>query len=139
MPGFRVLTSRKRILIALIHTIVFLGVAIGTGLFTRVAALHAAAPTSAYAVAAIYLAVSAILLWLTSLAARPLERAYFAFCATSACLGLLRQIAGDSQVHPVVYLRIVSLGCAVLMGLWMHRATAPSTSLQPSPTDGAAE
>ena len=44
---------------------------------------------------AIYLNVTAILLWLVCISRGLIERAYFALCATSATSGLVRTVFGD--------------------------------------------
>ena len=77
---------------------------------------------------AIYTVVSAILLWLTTISAAPMERLYFAFCASSASFGLLRQLMGDPTMHAAVYVRVAMLTCAVATGFAM--LGAPAQSLQ---------
>jgi hypothetical protein len=93
MNGYTILTTRKRVIIALVHTVVFLAVAMA-GLFYTVGPLRRASPTSAWIIASIYVIVSSILLWLTAISGRTGERCYFGFCATSASFGLLRQLLG---------------------------------------------
>lgn len=117
MPGYTILTTRKRVIVALVHTVVFLAVA-AAGLFFRVAPLRAESPVSAWILAGVYLTVSAILLWLTAIAVNG-ERIYFSFCTTSAIFGLARQLLGDSQIHVAVYVRIAMLSCAVIVGMRM--------------------
>ena len=118
MIGYTILTTRKRVIVALVHSVVFLVVAT-FGLFTTVGALHRASPVSAWMVAGIYVIVSSILLWLTGISGRAGERAYFGFCTTSASFGLFRQLLGDPPMHLAVYVRVAMLACAVVTGAWM--------------------
>lgn len=115
MARFVILTNRKRAIIALVHTVFFLGLAVVTGLAV-VRPLHRGAPASAWIIAAIYVIVSGVLLVLTVVAGSGRERLYFALCTGSAVLGLLRQLLGDSQLRVAVSLRVLLLGCAVAVG-----------------------
>lgn len=115
MPRFVILTNRKRAIIALIHTVFFFFVALLTGLLV-VRPLRSGAPASAWIIASIYVIVSGVLLVLTALSGGGRERFYFALCSGSALFGLLRQLLGDSQIHVAIYMRVVLLGCAVVMG-----------------------
>jgi hypothetical protein len=117
MPRYVILTNRKRAIIALVHTVAFLIVAVITGMIT-VNGLHAGANTAAWAVAGIYVLVTAALLVLTAISGPARERIYFAFCTTSATFGLARQILGDQQIHVAIYVRVIMLACAVVVG-WM--------------------
>ena len=121
MRGFAILTSRKRVVIALAHTVVFLGVAIFTG-FLSVRPLERTSPVSAWLVAGIYVVVSGVLVVLTSLAGNLRERVYFGLCTSSAALGLCRQILGDAGIHAAAPGRPVLLACAVIAGLEMLRS-----------------
>jgi hypothetical protein len=124
-----ILTNRKRAIVALVHTVVFLGVAF-SGFVTAVRRLQAASPVWSWVLAGVYLLVTAALLSLMLVSRKAVERLYFGLCATSAGFGLLRQIAGDPPLHPAVYVRVAMLGCAVLVVsriLRTHR----------SPADGA--
>ena len=125
MTGYTILTTRKRVVVALVHSVFFLAVAMA-GLFSTVGPLRPGSPVSAWIIAGIYLAVSSVLVWLTSISANGGERYYFAFCATSASFGLLRQLVGDPQMHLAVYVRVAMLGCAVATGLLMLRAGRPA-------------
>ena len=117
MPRYVILTNRKRAIIALVHTVAFLMIAIATGMIT-VRPLHAGASRGAWAVAGIYVLVTAALLVLTAISSPARERTYFAFCTTSAAFGLARQILGDQQIHVAIYVRVIMLACAVVVG-WM--------------------
>ena len=118
MKGYKILNTRKRVVVALVHTVVFLGVAV-LGFFFAVAPLRQSSPPSAWILAAVYTTVSSVLLWLTSISRGPVERLYFACCATSASFGLLRQLLGDPAMHSAVYVRVAMLACAVATGFWM--------------------
>jgi hypothetical protein len=121
MRGAVILTTRKRVIVALAHSVAFLFIA-WLGIHSTARAWSAASPPSAWALPGVYLIVSAILAALTALAGNLLERLYFGFCATSAGFGLGRQILGDPKMHAAVYVRVAMLGCAVLTGLIMLRA-----------------
>lgn len=122
MPGFVILTNRKRVIVALVHTVVFLGLAVYTA-FVTVRPLEAASPASAWVMAGVYLLVSAALLALTTVSGAAFERLYFGLCTASAVLGLGRQIAGDLRLHAAGPARVLLLACAVLTGMALLRAT----------------
>ena len=132
MRGAFLLTTRKRVIVALAHSAAFLFIA-WLGFHSTARAWSAAAPASAWAMPGVYLIVSAILAALTALAGNLLERLYFGFCATSAGFGLGRQILGDPRMHAAVYIRLAMLGCAVLTGLIMLRGFR-GTRPEPYPT-----
>jgi hypothetical protein len=115
-----VLTNRKRAIVALVHTVVFLGVSF-VGFVTVVRPLETSSPVSAWILATVYLVVSAVLWTLTAISRRAVERLYFALCATSAAFGLWRQIAGDPRMHLAVYVRVMLLAGAVAVGSWILR------------------
>ena len=50
-----------------------------------------------------------------------MEKFYFAFCTLSATSGLLRTAAGDQTFHAGLYLRVVMLVSAVLVGIAIVR------------------
>lgn len=127
MGHFKILNSRKRVVVALVHTVIFLGVAI-LGFFFAVPPLRAGSPPSGWILAGVYTLVSSILLWLTAIAAAAVERLYFALCTTSAGFGLLRQLLGDPSMHVAVYVRVAMLACAVLTGIWILQASKRTTS-----------
>ena len=120
-PRYVILTTRKRAIVALVHSVAFLGIAL-YGMVTVVRPLGAASPASAWAMGAIYVAVSLALAALTAISGNGRERLYFACCATSATFGLLRQILGDPPMHFAVYVRVAMLLCAVVTGLAIVRA-----------------
>ena len=136
MSRYVILSNRKRAIIALIHTVAFLIVAIITGMIT-VHALHKGSSGGAWAIGGIYVLVTAALLILTAVSGRTSERIYFACCTTSAAFGLARQIFGDEQIHVAIYVRVIMLACAVAMGVVIlreHQATSATTdaAVQPS-------
>jgi len=120
MKRYAILTNRRRTIIALIHTVAFWLVALA-GFATVVRPLGAGSPASSWVLAAVYLLITSALLLLAAVSRKAAERLYFGLCATSAGFGLLRQIAGDSPMHPAVYVRVVMLGCAVAVGNWILR------------------
>jgi hypothetical protein len=120
MRRYVILTNRKRAIIALVHTVAFLALAVATGAIT-VQSLHAGSRASAWIVAGIYLLVTLALLALTAISGSARERLYFACCTTSAGFGLARQLLGDQQVHAAVYVRVAMLACAVLLGVVILR------------------
>ena len=120
MHRYVILTTRKRAIVALVHSVAFLGIAL-YGAISVVRPLGAASPASAWTVAGVYVAVSFALAVLAALSGNWRERLYFAFCATSATFGLVRQIVGDPPMHFAVYVRIALLSCAVVTGLGIVR------------------
>jgi predicted membrane channel-forming protein YqfA (hemolysin III family) len=67
------------------------------------------------------LIVSSVLIVLFRVSRPAIEKLYFAFCATSASLGLLRNLIGDQNVRPARYFRFLMLLCAVLTGVVILR------------------
>ncbi len=127
MARFVILTNRKRAIIALIHTVFFLLVAVLTG-FALVRPLHHGAPASAWIIAAIYVVVTGVLVVLTAVSGTGRERGYFGLCTGSALFGLLRQLLGDSQIHVAVYVRVLMLACAVVVGFLILRSHSSASS-----------
>jgi hypothetical protein len=64
MKAFGVLTSRKRAVIALIHSIVFLGIAFRGFVSPKAGVLHRSGAMGDFILIAIYLVVASILVWL---------------------------------------------------------------------------
>jgi len=130
MDRFAIINNRKRAIIALIHSVFFLGVA-GVQL-----AISHAAPFSrrgekvagGIVLLTIYVIVTTVLLVLLRFSRCTKERLYFAFCAASASFGLVRIWFGDPALHANV-LRVLLLFCAVVIGtgiLRTHSTPAPS-------------
>ncbi len=115
-----ILTNRKRTVVALAHTVVFLMLAV-RGAFTVVAPLHRNSPVSAWVMPAVYFAVAAVLFVLAAMSRGQRERLYFACCTTSAAFGFLRQCLGDSRMHPAGYIRVAMLVSALFVGLSILR------------------
>jgi len=121
MTEFAILTNRKRALIALIHSFVFLGIA-AQGFVSPKSGLVHVAKTSDMVLAGIYVVVASILAWLVSISRGARERLYFALCVCSASSGLLRTIFGDATLPAAQYLRVGMLVCAVIVGSWIWRS-----------------
>jgi hypothetical protein len=122
MNDLGVLTNRKRAVIALIHSIVFLGIAVRGFVSPKTGVLHASRAAGDFVLIVIYLIVASILMWLVSTSRGLLERAYFVLCAVSASSGLLRTIFGDRAVPPAQYLRVLMLSAAVGLGILIVRS-----------------
>jgi hypothetical protein len=121
MNEFGVLTNRKRAFIALIHSIVFLGIALHGFLAPKTGILHSSA-VGEFVLVGIYLIVASILAWLVSISRGLRERGYFALCASSATFGLLRTIFGDAAIPAAQYLRVIMLSSAVAVGFVIVRS-----------------
>jgi hypothetical protein len=128
MRHFGVLTNRKRAVIALIHSIVFLGVAASGFVSPKLGILHGNGLTGDFVLIGIYLIVSSILLWMITISRGVVERMYFAVCAISAISGLLRTILGDHAVPPAQYIRVLMLSSAVAIGLGIVRYYSRSSA-----------
>src|ERR1700761_2367530 len=98
MDSYGILNSRKRAVIALAHSLVFLAIA--------VIGLHGAPKTgllypepaftrAKIAILSVYLIVTSVLGILARYSRCSKERAYFAFCTASAGVGVLRALFGD--------------------------------------------
>jgi hypothetical protein len=120
MRRYVILTNRKRAIIALVHTVAFLALAVATSTIA-VQSLHAGSRASAWIVAGIFLLVTIVLLALTAISGSLRERLYFACCTSSAGFGLARQVLGDQHVHAAVYVRVAMLACAVFLGVVILR------------------
>lgn len=121
MRDFAVLTKRKRALIALIHSIVFMGIA-AHGFAAPKAGVLYGAPGADLALVIIYLVVSSILAWLASISRCRSERIYFILCTGSASFGLLRAVFGDTALPIAQYMRVILLGSAVAVGFQIVRS-----------------
>jgi len=120
METCTILNSRKRVIVALVHTVVF---------FT-VATVQVWTPLSRSPIlTAIYAIASAILAILVAKSGPARERLYFACCMSSAGLGLARQVVGDPAMYSAVYLRVLLLGAGTLVGLSMLRESGDAKKL----------
>ena len=123
MNDFGVLSNRKRALIALIHSLVFLGIAMHGFVSPKAGILlPGLVATADLVLIGIYLTVASILAWLVSIAHCAKERVYFVLCASSATFGLLRTVFGDSALPAAQYLRVIMLTSAVVVGTWIFRS-----------------
>jgi hypothetical protein len=129
MDRFAIINNRKRAIIALIHSVFFLGVA---GLQLGIShaepfSLRREKVAAGIILLVIYVIVTVVLLILLGFSHCTKEKLYFAFCAASAGFGLLRILLGDPVLHANV-LRVLLLSCAVFVGtgiLRIHSAAAP--------------
>lgn len=123
MNDFGVLSNRKRALIALIHSVVFLGIAMHGFVSPKAGILlPGLVATADLVLIGIYLTVASILAWVVSIARCAKERGYFVLCASSATFGLLRTVFGDGALPAAQYLRVIMLSLAVLVGTWIFRS-----------------
>ena len=127
MSKYAILTNRKRAIIALLHSIVFALIALRG--VTSASAVHpiwldSSARLPSVAILTIYLVVSSVLIQLVRVSRGAREKLYFAFCASSASLGLLRTILGDQNLPASQYFRLLMLLCAVLTGIVILRSHA---------------
>ena len=124
MGGFSILTNRKRAIVALVHSVVFLLIAVrqmvaaqpSTGIWVA-----STVSRGTWILCGIFAIVSAILFWLLIISSGWMEKFYFGFCTISATSGLLRTAAGDQTFHAGLYIRVVMLVSAVLVGLLIVR------------------
>jgi len=130
MDRFTIISNRKRAIIALIHSIFFLGVA---GLQLAIShaepfSIRGEKVAGGIVLLTIYVIVTAALLILLRFSHCAREKLYFAFCAASAAFGLLRILLGDPVLHANV-LRVLLLSCAVFVGTGILRShSAPATA-----------
>lgn len=121
MTEFAILTNRKRAIVALIHSVVFLGVAMHGFISPKAGILHGSGSNSDFVLVMIYMTVSSVLGWLVIVSRGPRERFYFALCTCSASFGLLRAIFGDGSLPVAQYMRVLMLASAVAVGTWILR------------------
>jgi hypothetical protein len=124
MSGFSILTNRKRAIVALVHSVVFLLIAVRQMLAANPASgiwMPSKVPPGTWILCGIFAIVSSILLWLLLISRGWMEKFYFAFCTISATSGLLRTAAGDQAFHAGLYIRVIMLVSAVLVGLLIVR------------------
>ncbi|HVM94304.1 MAG TPA: hypothetical protein VMT67_15885 [Terriglobales bacterium] len=124
MGEFTILTNRKRAIVALVHSVVFLVIAFRQMRAAAPAAgiwVLSAVSTGTWILCSIFVIVSAILLLLFIISRAKMEKLYFGMCTISASSGLLRTAAGDQVFHAGLYIRVVMLTSAVLVGLLILR------------------
>jgi hypothetical protein len=123
MADFAILSNRKRAVIALVHSVVFLGITLHGFISPRPAlVLRGPGVVSGLILVGIYLIVASILTWLVSISRCAPERLYFALCTTSATFGLLRTVFGDAALPAAQYMRAIMLTSAVIVGTWIFRS-----------------
>lgn len=127
MNRYAILTNRKRSIIALIHSIVFAGIALrSVAIASQVHPIWVNPSSLAgLLILSIYVVVSSILIQLARISRSSGERLYFGLCATSATLGLFRTIIGDQNLPAGQYLRLLMLLCAVITGIIIVRSHSP--------------
>src|SRR5271157_5080171 len=136
MGGFSILTNRKRAVVALVHSVVFLLIAVRQMVAANPAVGIWVASTvsrGTWILCGIFTIVSAILLWLLVISGGWMEKIYFGLCTISASSGLVRTAAGDQTFHAGLYIRVVMLVSAVLVGLLIvrvHSRTHSRTSAE---------
>jgi hypothetical protein len=124
MGAFSILTNRKRAIVALVHSVVFLLIAARQMVAASPAAgiwIPSSVSSGTWTLCAIFTIVSAILLSLLIISRGWMEKFYFTLCTISASSGLLRTAAGDQAFHAGLYIRVVMLVSAVLVGLLIVR------------------
>ena len=134
MDHFAIINSRKRAIIALVHSFFFLGVA---GLQLAIShaepfSIRSEKVAAGIVLLVIYVIVTVVLLVLLRFSHCTKEKLYFTFCAASAGFGLLRILLGDPVLHANV-LRVLLLSCAVFVGtgiLRTHSTAAPAGEIQ---------
>ncbi len=124
MNEFAILNTRKRAIIALVHSVAFLLLAtwqlIGSApALGMLSAAHLSA--GVWALCGIYVTVSSILLWLFAISRGWMEKLYFLLCTVSASSGLLRIVVGDQSFHSGRFLRVIMLAAAVIVGMIILR------------------
>lgn len=122
MNDFGILTNRKRALVALIHSVVFLGIAMRGFASPKSGIIHATGAGGDFILILIYLVVASVLGWLVGMARGARERIYFALCTCSASFGLLRSVFGDSALPVAQYMRVIMLSSAVVVGIFIVRS-----------------
>jgi hypothetical protein len=124
MGGFAILTNRKRAIVALVHSVVFLLIAVRQMVASNPAAgiwVASSVSRGTWILCGIFAVVSSILFWLFVISYARMERIYFGLCTVSATSGLVRTAAGDQIFHAGLYIRVVMLVSAVLVGLLVIR------------------
>ena len=125
MNHFRILNNRKRAIVALVHSFAFGLLAFYQLMVNYHPAALVAATSGHFAgpaiLTTIYLIVTVVLLVLVIASRGPLEKLYFAFCATSAGIGLMRIVLGDPTLYTGNLMRVLMLGCAVWVGMLILR------------------
>lgn len=125
MEQYFLLNSRRRAVIALIHSVFFLLIA-APGVFGPARGAMNAHSTGGVMLYGIYGIVTMLLLWLLVKALCLRERLYFGLCATSAGLSIVRGLVGESAVHPFQLVKVVMLVSAGVAAISIYRVHLPS-------------
>lgn len=122
MDRFAIINNRKRAIIALIHSVFFLGVAAVQLTISHAVpfSIRGEKVVAGIVLLTIYVIVTTVLLILLRFSSCTREKLYFAFCAASAGFGLVRILLGDPVLHANV-LRVLLLFCAVMIGTGILR------------------
>ncbi len=124
MGEFAILTNRKRAIVALVHSVIFLLIAarqMQVSAPTPGIWLPSSVTSGTWVLCAIYAIVSSILAWLFAISRGWIEKIYFGLCTVSATSGLLRTVVGDHAFHAGLYIRVIMLSTAVLVGIAIVR------------------
>ena len=128
MNELAILTNRKRAVIALVHSVVFFGVALEGFFAPKSGILRGFAPTFDYLLAMIYMTVTSVLAWLVGKSRCARERLYFALCTASAAFGLMRTLFGDANVPAAQPLRPIMLMLAIIVCTGIVRSFPPAVT-----------
>jgi hypothetical protein len=121
MREFAILTNRKRALIALVHSVAFLLLALRGFASPKAGVFLHSGATADFLLLGIFLVVASILLWLAGISRCTVERVYFALCTGSASFGWLRVLFGDTTLPAAQYMRVLMLISAVAVGTRIWR------------------
>lgn len=121
MDEFAILSNRRRALIALIHSLFFLAIAIRGFAFPRAAVMfHGPGRLRGLLMLVIYGIVTVALALLALLARCPKEKLYFVLCVGSASFAFIRIWLGDPAIPAAQYARVFMLLCAVFVGIRIY-------------------
>jgi hypothetical protein len=135
MNDFALITNRKRAVIALAHSVVFLLIALRGFSATPITSpiwMRNSVSAASILMLCVFLIVTAILLPLVRISRCAQEKMYFSFCSVSASLGFIRLVFGDPQ-SAGLFLRVLMLICAVATGtaiLRGHSRTSPAAECE---------
>src|ERR1700686_666315 len=124
MREFSILTNRKRAIVALAHSIIFLLIAVRQMVAAQPAAgvwISTGVPRGTWILCGIFALVSATLMCLFAVSSGWAEKIYSALCTISASSGLLRTVAGDRTFHAGLSIRVAMLLSAVCVGMLIVR------------------
>jgi hypothetical protein len=130
MDRFAIINNRKRAIIALIHSVFFLGVAAVQLTISHAApfSIRSEKAMAGTILLGIYLTVTTVLLVLLRFSRCATERLYFALCAASAGFGLVRILLGDPVLHANV-MRVLLLFGAVVIGTGILRTHSTASAV----------